>query len=73
MGSGYLPFTKEIVPAFARISERLPAILVDSLREQWARVQAISEEIGVWSGASRTSSDLASNAEALRGFPAWDC
>ncbi len=44
LSEGYQPFTKAIVLAFARISERLPAMLVDSLREQWARMQTISED-----------------------------
>jgi transposase len=61
---GYQPFTKEIVPALARISERLPAMLVDSLREQCARVQAISEDIA--SLERRLSSELRLSAECRR-------
>ena len=32
---------KALPPALAGLDERLPAMLVDSLREQWARVRAI--------------------------------
>lgn len=45
LSEGYQRFAREIVPALARISERLPAMLVESLREQWSRVQTISEDI----------------------------
>ncbi len=64
LSEGYQPFTKEIVPAFARISERLPAMLVESLREQWARVQAISEDIG--SLERRLSNELRLSTECRR-------
>ena len=32
--------------ALERISERLPAVVIDTLREQWARVSHLDEEIG---------------------------
>jgi transposase len=32
--------------ALARVSERLPAMVVDTLREQWVRVARLDEEIG---------------------------
>ena len=35
-----------IVAAFERVSERLPAIVIETLREQWARVVRLDEEIG---------------------------
>ncbi len=47
LSEGYQSFTKEIAPALARTSERLPGMLVDSLREQWARIQAVNEDIAV--------------------------
>ncbi|MBN3807448.1 IS110 family transposase [Paraburkholderia sp. Ac-20336] len=47
LSEGYEPFAKEIAPALARTSERLPAMLVDSLREQWARIQALNADIAV--------------------------
>jgi transposase len=47
LSEGYQLFAKEITPALASASERLPAMLVDSLREQWARIQATHEDIEV--------------------------
>ncbi len=32
--------------ALERVSERLPAMVVETLREQWARVARLDEEIG---------------------------
>ena len=32
--------------ALARVSERLPAMVIDTLREQWARIGGLDEEIG---------------------------
>ena len=32
--------------ALARVSERLPAMVIDTLREQWARIGRLDEEIG---------------------------
>ena len=32
--------------ALERVSERLPAMVVETLREQWARVTRVNEEIG---------------------------
>lgn len=52
------------MPAFARISDRLPAMLVESLREQWARVQAISEDIA--SLERRLSNELRLSTECRR-------
>ena len=35
-----------IAQALDRVSERLPAMVVDTLREQWARVAQLDEEVG---------------------------
>lgn len=43
----YRAFSKAFPAALAGVAERLPALLVDSLREQWQRVQHIDEEIAV--------------------------
>ena len=46
---------KGVADALERVSERLPAMVIDTLREQWARVARLDEEIaeierriGVW-------------------------
>jgi transposase len=42
---GYSALAKALPAARASGAERLPAMLIDSLREQWARVQMINTEI----------------------------
>uniref|UniRef100_UPI003F49ABBB IS110 family transposase n=1 Tax=Cupriavidus necator TaxID=106590 RepID=UPI003F49ABBB len=44
---GYQALAKAIPDALAVAAEHLPAILVDSLREQWARVQATDKDIAI--------------------------
>ncbi|MDO3530263.1 IS110 family transposase [Ralstonia pseudosolanacearum] len=44
---GYQALSKEIPAALAKVSDRLPAMLIDSLREQWARVQATDKDINL--------------------------
>jgi transposase len=43
----YRAFSKAFPAALARAAERLPAMLIDSLREQWARAQDIDREMTV--------------------------
>ncbi len=45
MPRGRAALRKGIVDAFVRISERLPAVLMDTLREQFARIGHLDEEI----------------------------
>ena len=45
MAKGRTGVRKGIPEALARVSERLPAIVVETLREQWARVLKLDEEI----------------------------
>lgn len=45
MPRGRVGLRNDIVDVFARISERLPAVLVDTLREQFARIGHLDEEI----------------------------
>ncbi len=42
---GYLALAKALPVALARLDSRLPAPLLDSLREQWARVVSMDKEI----------------------------
>ena len=46
MPQGRAGMRRGIGPALERISERLPAIVVETLREQWVRVARLDEEIG---------------------------
>jgi transposase len=42
---GYGEFSTRISGALAKVADRLPTMLIDSLREQWTRVQATDKEI----------------------------
>ncbi|MBK1823852.1 IS110 family RNA-guided transposase [Burkholderia orbicola] len=45
MGRGRAAMCKAIPDALARVEARLPKVLIDTLREQWARVGTLDEEI----------------------------
>ena len=45
MPQGKAAVRKGIAEALARLSERLPAMVIDTLREQWARIAKMDEEI----------------------------
>ena len=47
MPKGRAGLTRDIPGALERVSERLPAMVVDSLRDQWARIHCTDEEIEV--------------------------
>ena len=47
MPKGRAGLKRDIPGALERVSERLPAMAVDSLRDQWARVAQLDEEIAV--------------------------
>ena len=47
MPKGRAGLKRDIPGALERVSERLPAMAVDSLRDQWARVAKLDEEIAV--------------------------
>jgi len=44
-GQGRASFAKALPELLGRLSERLPAVLIDSLREQWAEIARIDERI----------------------------
>ena len=46
MPQGRAGMRRGMAVALARVSERLPAMVIDTLREQWARVSRLDEEIG---------------------------
>ncbi len=45
MPQGRAGITKGIVAALAQLVDRLPAVLLDTLREQWARVGQLDEQV----------------------------
>ena len=62
MPKGRAGLKRDIPGALERVSERLPAMAVDSLRDQWARVAKLDEEIAVierrlalWHNSNETS------------------
>ena len=46
MAQGRAGLRRGMADALARLSERLPAPVIESLREQWARIARLDEEIG---------------------------
>ena len=46
MAQGRAGISRTIGPALKRVAERLPAMIVETLREQWARVGQLDREIG---------------------------
>jgi transposase len=46
MAVGRAALNKAIPDVLARLSERLPAVLVNTLREQWSRLAQLDEQIG---------------------------
>ena len=46
MPQGRAGIRRGIGPALERVSERLPATVIDTFREQWARVAELDDEIG---------------------------
>ena len=46
MPRGRVGMRRGMADALERVSERLPAMVIDTLREQWARVARLDEEIG---------------------------
>ena len=47
MPRGRAGMRRDMAAALARVSERLPAMVVETLREQWARVTQLDAEVGV--------------------------
>ena len=47
MPKGRAGMRRDIPAALERISERLPAMVIETLREQWARVTELDKEVGV--------------------------
>lgn len=45
MPLGRAGLAKGVVAAFERIAERLPAVLIDTFREQWSRIAALDDQI----------------------------
>ncbi len=45
MGKGRSALGKAIPDALTRVEERLPKVLIDTLREQWTRIEKMDEEI----------------------------
>ena len=46
MPQGRAGMRRDMAGILERVSERLPAMVIDTLREQWARVDRLDEEIG---------------------------
>lgn len=45
MTQGKAGIRKDLAEALAQVEDRLPAMVIDTLREQWARIEALDKEI----------------------------
>ena len=52
MSQGRAGMRRGMAAALGRVSERLPTMVVDALREQWARVARLDEEVFVVSSTA---------------------
>jgi transposase len=71
MNAGRADFDKALPEIFARISEKLPAVLIESLREQFAEIGRLDERIGA---IERRMNEWEKDDPAVKPsvpFPAW--
>ena len=71
----YREFATKISDALAKIADRLPAMLIDSLREQWTRVQATDKEIAALERRLKIAlrDNQIRNARRSLKFLGWAC
>ena len=76
MPQGRAGMRRGMADALERVSERLPAMVIDTLREQWARVARLDEEvgeierrIGVWHRGNADSRRIAESGNPMSGIP----
>ncbi|MDR6860223.1 IS110 family transposase [Variovorax guangxiensis] len=69
MSKGRATLDKEMPAVLARVAERLPAALIDTLREQWSRLTKLDEQIAEIEGRMREwkKEDLA--VKAISAIP----
>ena len=65
MPQGRHAMAKRLPDAFARLTDRLPAVLIETLREQFARIGQLDEQVATM-GMRRPSSPAGSSP------PGWD-
>ncbi len=65
MPKGRAGLKRDIPGALERIAERLPAMAVDSLRDQWARILQLDEEVAVIEAGSDSGTAITKPVGAL--------
>ncbi len=65
MPKGRAGLKRDIPGALERIAERLPAMAVDSLRDQWARILRLDEEVAVIEAGSDSGTAITKPVGAL--------
>ena len=73
MPQGRVGISQKIAAVLERVSRRLPAMVIDTLREQWARVTELDKEVGGSNGGSRCGIAATPPAGASRRSPASGC
>lgn len=67
--AGYPALAKAWLEALAVVSSRLPAMLIDSLREQWGRVQSLDKEIAAIERRLADTLRTTEQCKKLTGIP----
>lgn len=67
--AGYPALAKAWPEALAVVSSRLPALLIDSLREQWGRVQSLDKEIAAIERRLADTLRTTEQCKKLTGIP----
>ena len=73
MPQGRAGMRRGMTDALERVSERLPALVIDTLREQWARVARLDERSARSSGGSGYGTGAMPTAGGSRRSRAWAC
>lgn len=68
-GQGRAPLARGIADALERLGTRLPQVVVDSLREQWARVAKIDEQVAELETRLKSLLKADKNAQRILAIP----
>ena len=66
---GYSALRKELPALLEALNEILPGMLIDSLREQWSRVQSLDEEIACLEGRLKQAMAQSPACKAIADIP----
>ena len=73
MAQGKAGIRKGLAEALQRLADRLPAMVIDTLREQWERIGKLDEQVGEIERRLKVWHKKTWPASVLPIFPAWAC